>query len=114
MWDAYPEMLDGRDTLIVATSTWGEGELPDNAVGFVEDLEWLAPALDKLGYALLALGDRHYEPHYCEAARIFERLLDRLGAQRIQETLEIDEGPEQHDLDAAECWIGELAKSITG
>src|SRR5215471_14225926 len=48
--------------LLVITSTYGDGDMPDNAQAF---WEWLksdeAKVLAHLEYAVLALGDSHYE-----------------------------------------------------
>ena len=109
MWDAFPEMLDDFRWLVVCTSTWGEGELPDNAVDLVADLQALQRPLDHLAYGIIGLGDRHYNPHFCAAAGIFENVLDSLGARRIVDTMAFDEGPSPDDFDATEKWAMDFA-----
>ena len=112
MWDAFPEMLDDISCLVICTSTWGEGEIPDNAVDFVDDVKALARPLDHLGYGIIGLGDHHYDPHFCAAARIFEALLDNLGARRQISTLEICEGPTEEDLSLARDWACQLGRVL--
>src|SRR6185436_5524454 len=47
--------------LIIVTSTWGDGDPPDNAAAFWQHLNSAsAPKLDHLSYSVLALGDKSY------------------------------------------------------
>lgn len=104
MWDAYPEMLASFERAIVCTSTWGDGELPDNAVDLFEGLSEVRPDLSRLRFAVAALGDHEYDPFFCAAGRKFDALLRELGAQCIAPPLEINEGPSEADLQDAETW----------
>ena len=69
--------------LIIITSTWGDGEPPDNAL---ECWSWLnsdtAPKLDQLNFAVLGLGDRNYSD-FCGAGKKFDERLVALGAKRL-------------------------------
>lgn len=112
MADAYPEMLSDYAHLIVATSTWGDGELPDNAIEFYETLDNLSPDLSHIQYGILALGDHVYDPHYCQAARIMTGILDNLGAQKRIETFEIDAGPTFDDIQAATNWAERFTQLV--
>jgi MioC protein len=104
MADSYAELLGEYQQVILCTSTWGDGELPDNAIDLYESIETLEPALGHILYGIMALGDHVYDPHFCAAARIFERLFDRLGATRVIDTHQIDAGPDQRDLQDAKIW----------
>ena len=104
MADAYPELVAGYGRVILCTSTWGDVELPDNAIDLYEGLEALAPDLSHLAYGVFALGDHLYDPHFCAAARLFENLFDRLGAVRVIDTFEVDAGPTERDLKQARAW----------
>lgn len=101
MADYKPRALKDEQDLLVVTSTYGEGDPPQTAVGFFEFLEGRkAPKLAGLRFAVLGLGDTTYE-HYCEAAARIDRRLAELGGERLAERVDCDVDFE----DAAAAWI---------
>ncbi|MGY1520686.1 assimilatory sulfite reductase (NADPH) flavoprotein subunit [Luteimonas sp. A482] len=82
--DAYATReLAGERLLYVVISTQGEGDPPDDAIGFVEFLQGRrAPKLPELKFAVLGLGDTSYADFCGIACRIDARLAE-LGAQRV-------------------------------
>ncbi len=87
--DEIPD-LSGEVRLALVTSTYGEGEMPDNAQGFWDALiDESAARLEHLEYAVLALGDRNYT-QFCEAGRKFDARLEELGARRLMPCVECD------------------------
>lgn len=76
--------------VIIISSTWGEGEPPDNAANF---WAWLsadsAPRLEHLNFAVLGLGDKNYSD-FCGASKKFDARLEALGARRIVSRGECD------------------------
>ena len=79
---------EGR--LLLVTSTYGDGEPPDNARGL---WDWLqtdaARSLAHLKYSVLALGDTRYE-HFCAAGKRMDARLEELGAKRVHPLAECD------------------------
>ena len=79
-----------ENRLIIVTSTWGDGDPPDNAAGFWQHLNSdAAPQLDHLSYSVLALGDKTYSD-FCGAGKKFDERLEQLGAKRIHPRAECD------------------------
>ncbi len=75
---------------VLLTSTWGDGDPPDNAVGFWSQLSAAtAPRLDHMAFAVLGLGDKNYAD-FCGAAKKFNERLAQLGARRCAPLGECD------------------------
>lgn len=83
--------LHGTGMALFVVSTTGEGDPPDAAQGFVDEVMSTTPALDGLRYAVLALGDRRYA-HYCAFGHAVEAWLRRCGAQPLFDLVDIDDG----------------------
>ena len=108
MADYKTRGLKDEQDLLVITSTHGEGDAPQTAVGFFEFLESRkAPKLPQLRYAVLALGDSTYE-RYCEAGKRIDRRFEELGAQRLADRIDCDVDYE----DAADAWIAAVVTNL--
>jgi sulfite reductase (NADPH) flavoprotein alpha-component len=89
--DSYnPYALANEQHAVLIASTYGEGDPPDGAKPFFQQLCLPeAPRLDNLSYSVLALGDKHYE-HFCKFGSDLDERLESLGARRITPKVECD------------------------
>ncbi|MEM6304986.1 MAG: sulfite reductase subunit alpha [Pseudomonadota bacterium] len=93
--------LAAMQNLLVVVSTYGEGEMPDNAHQFWDALSsTTAPRLEALNYGVLALGDTSYD-EFCQAGKLVDMRLEQLGAKRLGPRVDCDVDYEE----AAEAWI---------
>jgi sulfite reductase (NADPH) flavoprotein alpha-component len=107
----YPAAeLANEDTVLLAVSTWGEGDPPDDAIPFADDLaEVEAGSLPNLRYAVFALGDTAYD-EFCGFGFKCDQHLERSGATRLLDC-------ENCDLDQDErlpAWAKRLIPLLAG
>lgn len=96
--------LSKMKNVAIITSTYGEGEMPDNAQLFWNALSSnTAPQLNNMNYSVLALGDTGYE-EFCHAGKLLDTRLEQLGAKRIIKRIDCDVDFE----DLAEQWINSV------
>jgi sulfite reductase (NADPH) flavoprotein alpha-component len=92
--------LVNQERVLVITSTYGDGEPPDNAQAF---WNWLAsdtaPRFEQTAFSVLALGDTNY-PMFCEFGKKCDTRLEQLGAKRVSPRVDCDVDYE----DAAKGW----------
>src|SRR5262249_43629576 len=62
---AGADMLVPGRAYLICTSTYGQGDVPDNAQAFFAALEAAKPALAGIEYGVIALGDRTYAQTFC-------------------------------------------------
>ncbi len=74
-----PLELAGYPQALFVVSTYGDGQAPDAARGFARALGSAGQRLDRLSYAVLALGNRQY-PNFCGFGRFLHERLQQLGA----------------------------------
>lgn len=103
------QLMDGLDSgafddfglIVIVSSTYGHGEIPDNGQALFASVE-AGPDLSGRDYAVFALGDRTYADTFCAAGDRWDAALASCGARRAVET-------ERHDASS-----GTLAEDIAG
>jgi MioC protein len=100
------------DAFLVCTSTYGQGDVPDNARAFYEDLKAKRPDLSRVRYGVFGLGDRTYAETFNFGGKKFDEMLTQLGAERIGErhTHDASSGilPEETALEWGQEWLGRV------
>ncbi|MCH7225759.1 sulfite reductase flavoprotein subunit alpha [Haloferula sp. A504] len=90
MADYDRDRLPKESNVLIITSTYGDGEPPDNAADFYE---WIlsdeAPKLEGVSYSVLALGDTDY-PDFCKCGIDIDERFAALGAKRIVDRIDCD------------------------
>jgi sulfite reductase (NADPH) flavoprotein alpha-component len=100
--------LKQESPVLIITSTWGEGDMPDNAIGFWDGLNQngSSPSLAGVTFSVLALGDRNYGDTFCLAGKKLDQRLTELGASRLAERVDCDV---EYEEPAAEWMAGVFA-----
>lgn len=109
MAELSPNDLTTLGHLLIITSTYGDGEPPDNAASLHSELHAKdVPELTSLHFSVLALGDSNY-PAFCKCGHDFDQRLACLGAKRLAPIVECDVDHEQPFA----TWIQLIEKSLT-
>jgi MioC protein len=97
-----PDAFEPFGLIIIVSSTYGHGEIPDNGQALFEALEAGGADLSGKDYAVFALGDRTYADTFCAAGDRWDAAIASCGARRIVDI-------ERHDASS-----GTLAEDIAG
>jgi MioC protein len=94
-----PAAFDPYDKIVIVSSTYGHGEIPDNGQALFEALETGADLSNKR-YAVFGMGDRTYADTFCAAGDRWDTALQACGATRFVDV-------ERHDASS-----GTLAEDV--
>lgn len=78
-------IFDEDALYLICTSTYGSGDVPDNARALYDSLDTHPKYLGHVRYGVIALGDRTYLQTFCFGGKKFDERLQGLGAQRVGE-----------------------------
>ena len=100
-------VFERESVFLICTSTYGQGDVPDNAKKLYDDLQAKRPDLSHVRYGVFGLGDRTYAETFNFGGKRFDELLGELGAQRIGERIQHDASSGVLPEEKAEDWAGE-------
>lgn len=107
-----PAVFQKQGVFLVCTSTYGQGDVPDNAMKLYNALEKDRPSLAGVRYGVIALGDRAYNETYTHGGQRFDKVMTDLGAGRIGQVFQHDASgtdvPEEVGVVWAKGWLAEL------
>jgi MioC protein len=112
-YGASLKLMDGLDghvfefggAFLICTSTYGNGDVPDNAQAFYASLQEERPDLSNVTYGVIALGDSTYQDTYCHGGIRFDKILTELGAKRLGEIFFHDANSGTLPEEVAAKWI---------
>ncbi|MFM0738479.1 bifunctional nitrate reductase/sulfite reductase flavoprotein subunit alpha [Paraburkholderia xenovorans] len=94
--------------VLLMSSTFGDGDAPDNAQSFWTQLAAdTAARLDNVRYAVLALGDRNYD-QFCGHGRRLDERFAALGALRLLDRTDCD----SEFQESADAWLERIIARI--
>ncbi len=105
-------LMDGLDISVfdedalylICSSTYGSGDVPDNARNLYASLDSQPKYLGQVRYGVIALGDRTYLQTFCFGGKMFDERLQGLGAQRIGEVFIHDASAGTMPEEEATAW----------
>ncbi|RKS16930.1 sulfite reductase (NADPH) alpha subunit [Pseudomonas sp. WPR_5_2] len=107
MADFPASKLANTQTLAIISSTFGDGDAPDNGEGFWNSLCSAQTPLKSLRFAVLALGDRNYD-QFCQHGKKLDQRLQELGATRLLDRVDCDTEFEAR----ADQWLAQFQQSL--
>lgn len=101
--------FEDADMAIVATYTYGDGDLPDEIVDFYEDLQ----DLDLSGkvFGVVGSGDTFYD-YFCKSVDEFEEQFVLTGASKGAASVKVDLAAEDEDIEHLETFATEMSDAI--
>ena len=112
MDDLDPSVFERPGVFLFCSSTYGQGDVPDNAMKFYEAVGQQSPSLGHVRYGVFALGDRTYADTFCHGGKRFDELMTRLGATRLGEVMRHDASagtvPEVVAVEWVRSWLDVL------
>ncbi|AWZ44740.1 flavodoxin [Latilactobacillus sakei] len=103
---ADPSDFEDTDICIVCSYTYGDdGDLPDEAVDFYEDLK----EMDLTGkvYGVCGSGDTFYD-EFCKVVDDFAGVFEQTGATKGSDVVKVDLAPEAEDIEHLENFVAEI------
>ena len=98
--------MSGMSRVMIVCSTWGEGEMPDNAEELYEAAVGVGKILTNTHFSICALGDTGYDL-FCQSGKDWDKTMEDMGGSRIHDRVDCDVDFE----DPADQWMnGAMSK----
>ena len=103
-----PDVFDEDALYVICTSTYGTGDVPDNARALYDALDAQPRFLGHVRYGVIALGDSlQYPQTFANGGRRFDERLQDLGAVRIGDVLRLDASSDDDPEATGAAWCRE-------
>lgn len=100
-------------SVLVITSTTGQGDIPDNLFGLFCQLRDQFPLMEQKPFAVAGLGDSSYGDTFCGAGKQWFELLTELQGKPVAELLIIDACETLEPEKEVVPWVEGLAGALT-
>lgn len=101
--------FEDADVAIVASYTYGDGDLPDEIVDFYEDLADLD--LSGKWYGVVGSGDTFYD-YFCKSVDDFEAQFALTGARKGADSVKIDLAADDDDIQNLERFAETISAQL--
>lgn len=105
MQKAALAMFATRKRFLIVSSTYGSGDVPDNARPFYEALINERPDLSDVSFGIIGLGDMTYSETFCGGSGRFEAIFNELGAKQLGGRMKHDSKAGGYPEDMALEWL---------
>lgn len=100
------------DSVLVISSTTGQGDIPPNLELFYSDLRDNFPLMNAKNFAVVGLGDSSYGESYCGGGRQFFELLLELQGKPVAEMFEVDAIETLAAEEEVVPWVKSIAQAL--
>ncbi|EAC9316395.1 flavodoxin, partial [Listeria monocytogenes] len=105
------DFFDDADACIIATYTYGDGELPFEFEDFFDELT--EKDLAGKPFGVVGSGDREYGEFFCKSAHDFVGAFEKAGAKKVAETVEIENNAEEEDIEMLKTFVKSVATTLS-
>ena len=95
---------------LICSSTYGQGDVPDNATNLYNELCAKKPDMKNVRYGVFSLGDRTYAETFNHGGKKFDAILAECGAHRIGTVFTHDASAGTVPEDEGVKWVKEWGK----
>jgi len=99
--------FEDSDICIIASYTYDQGIVPDEALDFYDDMKDLD--LSEKTFGVCGSGDTFYED-FCRAVDEFSKVFEDTGAIKGSDSIKVELDPEQEDIDHLDAFAEEIYK----
>ena len=99
--------MSGMSRVMIVCSTWGEGEMPDNAEELYEAAVGVGKILTNTHFSICALGDTGYDL-FCQSGKDWDKTMEDMGGSRIHDRVDCDVDFEE----PAELWMNDAMSKL--
>ncbi len=114
MDDLDISVFDGGGDFLIVSSTYGQGDVPDNAMALYEGLARHKPDLSAVRYGVFSLGDMTYSDTFNFGGKRFDKVLEECGARRVGEIFTHDASGGTIPEDDGIAWVKEWIENFSG